>query len=252
MRNVIFWGKSPNIQGNVAKHSGKCRQTFRGVSSNIPGNVVKHSGECPQKLRGISPNIPSNVNKHFEECRQTFWGMFSNIPGNVAKHLGNVLKYLGKCYQIFREMLSNIPESVLRDSSEWESRVSSRFQEIWSTEYCMGFVAVGRETVKQLKLDQATRNFTFGDLEILLLVIGLAVTGLKKTGVVYILGFFGGKGRGVVVWFRVCGATWTNDWAIECWFYWFLFHVWFSVLVKGNGIEFKDKTMLPCFRERWR
>ena len=49
----------------------------------------------------------------------------------------------------------------------------------------MGFVAVGRETVKQLKLDQATRNLTFGDLEILLLVIGLAVTGLR---VVYILG----------------------------------------------------------------
>ena len=59
----------------------------------------------------------------------------------------------------------------------------------------------------------------------------------------------GGKGRGVVVWFRVRGATWTNDWTIECWFYWFLFHVWFSVLVKGNGIEFKDKTMSPCFRE---
>ena len=53
--------------------------------------------------------------------------------------------------------------------------------------------------MKQLKLDQATRNLTFGDLEILLLVIGLAVTGLKKTGVVYILGFFGGKGGGVVV-----------------------------------------------------
>ena len=42
--------------------------------------------------------------------------------------------------------------------------------------------------MKQLKLDQAIRNLTFGDLEILLVVIGLAVTGLKKTGVVYILG----------------------------------------------------------------
>ena len=27
--------------------SGECRQTFQGMSPNIPGNVVKHSGECP-------------------------------------------------------------------------------------------------------------------------------------------------------------------------------------------------------------
>ena len=33
-------GMSPNIPGNVAKHSGECRQTFQGMSSNIPGNVL--------------------------------------------------------------------------------------------------------------------------------------------------------------------------------------------------------------------
>ena len=33
-------GMSPNIPGNVAKHSGECRQTFQGMSSNIQGNVL--------------------------------------------------------------------------------------------------------------------------------------------------------------------------------------------------------------------
>ena len=33
-------GMSPNIPGNVAKHSGECRQTFQGMPSNIPGNVL--------------------------------------------------------------------------------------------------------------------------------------------------------------------------------------------------------------------
>ena len=28
-------------------YSGECHQIFRGISPNIPGNVVKHSGECP-------------------------------------------------------------------------------------------------------------------------------------------------------------------------------------------------------------
>ena len=49
--------------------------------------------------------------------------------------------------------------------------------------------------MKQLKLDQAIRNLTFGDLEIPLVVIGLGVTGLKKTGVVYLLSLFEGRGQ---------------------------------------------------------
>ena len=42
--------------------------------------------------------------------------------------------------------------------------------------------------MKQLRLDQAIKNLTCGDLEISLVVIGL-----KKTGVVFLLGFFGGR-----------------------------------------------------------
>ena len=52
-KNVIFRGMSPNIPGNVAKHSGECPQTFRGMSSNIPGNG--------QTFRGMSSNVPGNV-----------------------------------------------------------------------------------------------------------------------------------------------------------------------------------------------
>ena len=68
--NVIFRGMSPNIPGNVLKHSGGCLQTFRGMSSNILGNVLKHSGECHQIFRGMSLNIR---------------GMFSNNPENIRK-----------------------------------------------------------------------------------------------------------------------------------------------------------------------
>ena len=62
--NVIFRGMSPNIPGNVLKHSGECRQTFlgmpqrfRGMLPNIPGNGAKHSGECPQTFRGMSASL---------------------------------------------------------------------------------------------------------------------------------------------------------------------------------------------------
>ena len=70
--NVIFRGMSPNIPGNIAKHSGECPQTFREMSPNIPGNVLKHSGECPQTFGGMSSNIPGDVAKHSGECPQTF------------------------------------------------------------------------------------------------------------------------------------------------------------------------------------
>ena len=41
---LIFRGLSPNIPGNISKHSGECSQTFRWMSPNIPGNVAEHSG----------------------------------------------------------------------------------------------------------------------------------------------------------------------------------------------------------------
>ena len=55
-----------------------------------------------------------------------------------------------------------------------------------------------------VRLDQATRNFIFGDAEISLVVIQLGVTRLKKTGFVYLLAVVWRKGReGVVC--LVCG-----------------------------------------------
>ena len=47
------WGKC-YILGNTAKHSGECPQTFRQMSPNILGNVPKHS-------RGMSSNIHCNI-----------------------------------------------------------------------------------------------------------------------------------------------------------------------------------------------
>ena len=49
--------------------------------------------------------------------------------------------------------------------------------------------------LKQLRLNQALRNLTCGDLEIALVVIGLGVTGLKNTGFMYLLDMFGEGGR---------------------------------------------------------
>ena len=47
--------------------------------------------------------------------------------------------------------------------------------------------------MKQLKLDQAIRNLTCGDLEISLVVIGQGVTRLKKSGFVYFLDLVEGR-----------------------------------------------------------
>ena len=53
--------------------------------------------------------------------------------------------------------------------------------------------------MKQLRFDQAVRNLTFSDLEIPIVVIGLRVTGLKKTGFMFLLDLFG-EGRGENGW----------------------------------------------------
>ena len=46
-----------------------------------------------------------------------------------------------------------------------------------------------------LRLDQTMRNLTSGDLGILLVVIQLRVTGLKKIKVLYLLDLFEGRGE---------------------------------------------------------
>ena len=65
---------SPNIPGNILKHSREYLQTFRGMSSSIPGNITKHSGGCGQTFRGMSSNIPGNIAKHSGECPIYFDG----------------------------------------------------------------------------------------------------------------------------------------------------------------------------------
>ena len=95
-------GMWPNIPGNVLKHSGECRQTFRGMSSNISGNVTKYSGECHQTFgechqifRGMSPNIPGNVAKHSGECPRKIQRIFENNMWHAVKHSVESMKGFG-------------------------------------------------------------------------------------------------------------------------------------------------------------
>ena len=76
---------------------------FRGMSPNILGNVAKHSGECPQIFRGMSPNTLGNVLKYSGECRQTFQGMSQNIPGNVTK----LLSLISECVTVRYVLISS-------------------------------------------------------------------------------------------------------------------------------------------------
>ena len=65
----------------------------------------------------------------------------------------------------------------------------------WVDYRCMEFVAAAWCTRTWLRLYQTIRNLTSGDLGILLVVIELGVTGLKKTKVVYLLDLFEGRGE---------------------------------------------------------
>ena len=64
---------------------------------------------------------------------------------------------------------------------------------------------------KVVRLRQTIRNLIFGDVEILLVVIQLGVTRLKKTGFVYLLAVVWRKGGEGVVWFSVWASL--DDWA---------------------------------------
>ena len=44
-------GGMSNIPGNVAKHSGECRQTFQRMSLNNPENIGKDAGTCRKTPR---------------------------------------------------------------------------------------------------------------------------------------------------------------------------------------------------------
>ena len=60
---------------------------------------------------------------------------------------------------------------------------------------CMELVAVGWCTRKWLRLHQTIRNLTSGDLGIMLVVIRLGVTRLKKTRVLCLSELFEGRGE---------------------------------------------------------
>ena len=66
MRGTRRMGKC-YIQGNVAKHSRKCHQTFQAMLNKIPRNAAKNSVECPKTFQGMLPNTPGNVVKHSRE-----------------------------------------------------------------------------------------------------------------------------------------------------------------------------------------
>ena len=113
---------SPNIPGNVPKHSGECPQTSRGMWPNIqenvpkhPANVTKYSRECPQTFRRMSPNIPKNILKYSGECCQTFRAISPNIPGNVPKRSGECLQITivnSECFTVHYVLISSIKMSI--------------------------------------------------------------------------------------------------------------------------------------------
>ena len=57
--NDIFMEMSSNIPGNVAKHSGKCRQTFRGMSPMFGVNEENYWAEL-----------------HLESCQTSMMELF--------------------------------------------------------------------------------------------------------------------------------------------------------------------------------
>ena len=59
----------------------------------------------------------------------------------------------------------------------------------------MEFVAAGSYKRKWSRFYQTMRNLTCADLGILLVVIQLGITGLKKTKVMYFLDLFEGRGK---------------------------------------------------------
>ena len=85
--NVIFRRMSPNIPGNVAKHSRKCCQTFWRISSNILGNFAKHSGEWPQTFRGMLPLFNVNEENYRAESNIHNGALLQKYPTALIRWL---------------------------------------------------------------------------------------------------------------------------------------------------------------------
>ena len=83
----------------IQERGTECRERGEWGECYIPGNVAKHSGECRQSFRGISSNIPGSV-----EYRQAFRGMSQNIPGNVVKLLSSLIS---ECFTVHYVLISS-------------------------------------------------------------------------------------------------------------------------------------------------
>ena len=69
MGGILYFGEcSETFREKSSKNPEECPQTFREMSPNILGNIVKHSRECPQTFQGMSPNILGNAAEHSGEC----------------------------------------------------------------------------------------------------------------------------------------------------------------------------------------
>ena len=69
--------------------------------------------------------------------------------------------------------------------------------------------------MNQLRLNQTGRNLTCGDLEISFVVIGLGVTGLKKTGFMHLLHLFERGGVILCLW---KAFHWANVGSVDVFF----------------------------------
>ena len=96
----------------------------------------------------------------------------------------------------------------------------------------------------ELRLNQTIRNLTCVDLEILLVVIRLGVTVLKKFGLVYLLDLFEEKGE--EGWCDLVCVKYLSTIGLMVVLLMPFSHMVSMILVLWR---FKDKIMLHCFRE---
>ena len=86
------------------------------------------------------------------------------------------------------------PNTDLRPDSKYGSNWRCYEWGEWADCRCMEYVDASWCTRKWLRLYQTIRNLTSGDLGILLMVIRLGGTGLRKAMFVYLLELFKGRG----------------------------------------------------------
>ena len=142
---------SLNIPRNIAKHSGECSrqcwQTFQGISPNIPGNVLKHSRKFCQTFQGMLP----------------IFGVNEEITGQIR--IQNPVKHPqwspSAKITIGLNTLTISAKKPTADVRLYSKCTSDRMCckcGVWVDCKCMEFVAAGWCTRKQLRLNQTKRN----------------------------------------------------------------------------------------------